>query len=263
MIDQCEDLEQFARKAAELAIQRCARGLLTIDTVAEHIIEEWNAQATGTEEPSQSLLNRLALRYCSSKLYFFCLDPATCNRAFENLFSYLKQVLEGSKYAQSLMCYANALDDILQQTLMDLHHLFSKQPPGGPDDPAAFLKWAQTILLHNAIGFLERMKREAAISLDEMSEEYVEQNAVCERQDILEQIIVKELQLTLKNAILSLKNPRYRLVLIALFLAGMEEDELAVYMGIEVKDIYLWRHRALKTLRSNREVIDTLRRWLR
>lgn len=275
MIEQCADLDQCARQAAKLAVQRCARTLLTVDLVAAHVIEEWKTQAQEgeqgkkaeqAEQPSQELLNRMALRYCSRSLYFSCCssDPNERNAAFDSLYSYLKETLESSKFARSLTEYANALDDVLQQTLTELYNSFSKQPPGGPDDPAAFLKWTQVVVLHNASAFLRRAQKENSISLEAQSEEFVEQNAIGERQNSIEEhILHEELQETLKHVILSLKNPRYREVLLSLFLAGMEEGELAASLGVQVKDIYLWRHRALQALRSNREVIEALSERLR
>lgn len=272
MIEQCADLDQCARQAAELAIQRCARTLLTVDLVAAHIIEEWKTQAQGgepgeqAEQPSQELLNRMALRYCSRNLYFSCCssDPVERNAAFDSFYHYLKQTLESSKFARPLADYANALDDVLQQTLTELYCSFSKQPPGGPGDPAAFLKWAQVIVLHNASAFLRQAQKENSISLEAQSEEFVEQNAISERQDSIEEhILHEELQQTLKHVILSLKNLRYRDVLLSLFLVGMEEGELAASLGVRVKDIYLWRHRALQALRSNREVVEALSDRLR
>ncbi len=91
----------------------------------------------------------------------------------------------------------------------------------------------------------------------------MEQNALEEHPDCVEEFFTKELQRILKHAILSLRNPRYRQVLIGIFLAGMEEHELASSMGVPVQDIYLWRHRALKALRSNQEVVEALHLWLR
>jgi len=263
MINRGVNLERNLREAADYAVQRCAQNLVSVEAVAAHVMAEWFTQAKSSEEPSTELLRRLALRYCSRRLYLSCCsrDPQVRNCAFENLRRYLQQSLNRSNYAQSLE--GNAAEDVLQQTLADLHRLFMLRPPGGPDDPAAFLKWAQTILLHTAHSFIERAKREADISLEAQSEAYLEQNALEEHADCVEEFFTKELQRILKHAILSLRNPRYRQVLIGIFLAGMEEHELASSMGVPVQAIYLWRHRALKALRSNQEVVEALHLWLR
>src|SRR5713101_6519678 len=60
-----------------------------------------------------------------------------------------------------------------------------------------------------------------------------------------------------------LSNKRYRQVLFGTYLAGMDERELATLLGVQVQEVYLWRHRALKALRSNRKVAEALRLWLR
>ena len=67
----------------------------------------------------------------------------------------------------------------------------------------------------------------------------------------------------LSNAILSLSNKRYRQVLSGIYLAGMDERELATLLDAQVQDVYLWRCRALKALRSNRKVVEDLQIWLR
>lgn len=258
-------LEQHAREAAGYAILLCAQNLLTVDTVAAHIMDEWLAQAQGQEEPTLELLRRMSLRFCSRHLYQSCRSPdaQTRNWAFENLRSYLQRSLNRSPtYAQLLTAHAITAEDVLQLTLTELLRRFMQRPPGGPDDPAAFLKWAQTILLHNAYRLIEQAKREEVISLEAQTEAYMEQTSAGRRPDYTEEFFTKELQQILKNAILSLKNPRYRHVLIG-FLVGTEEHELASSMGVRVQDIYLWRHRALKALRRNEELVEAHRLWLR
>jgi DNA-directed RNA polymerase specialized sigma24 family protein len=265
MIERRRTLEQHAREAASFAIQLCAQNLLSVDTVAAQTIDEWLAQAEAQEEPSLELLRRMSVRFCSRHLYQSCCscEVQRRNRAFENLRSYLQRSLNRStKYAQLLAAHAIAAEDVLQLTLAELHRRFTQRPPAGPDDPSAFLKWAQTILFHNAYHFIEQVKREEAISLEAQTEAYVQRTAVDRRPDHTEEFCTKELQQILENAILSLKNPRYRHVLIG-FLVGKEEHELALSMGVRVQDIYLWRHRALKALRSNKEVVEAHRLWPR
>jgi RNA polymerase sigma factor (sigma-70 family) len=265
MIERYGNLETYTREAAVYAIHRCAQNLVSVDDVTSYVINEWRSQAKDQEGPPHKLLKRLALRYCSSCLYLSCcsLDPQVRNFAFDNLRRFLQRALERSSYAKSLANYASAAEDVLQLTLADLHRLLRRHPPGGPDDPAAFLRWSQTILLHHACTFLERAKREATISLEAQTESYLELNARDELPEQIEAIFTRELQQILLNAIRSLRNPRYRHVLIAMFMAGMEEQELAASMGAQVQEIYLWRHRALKALRKNREVAEALQLWLR
>src|SRR5581483_4974094 len=43
MTEPCGDLAQGVRGAAGLAIQRCARGLLTVETLSARVREEWEA----------------------------------------------------------------------------------------------------------------------------------------------------------------------------------------------------------------------------
>jgi RNA polymerase sigma factor (sigma-70 family) len=183
--------------------------------------------------------------------------------AFENLRRYLEFSLTHSRYAQQLAQIPHAIDDVLNQTLEELHQMLLRSSAAGPDDPAAFLKWTQTIVLRQAYAFLQKNEREQHVSLDNQPDRFSEQLIDSNNTDPQEQIVRKELQEALKNAILSLKNPHYRDVLVGTYLAGMDDSELAAHLGVQVQDVYMWRHRALKTLRSMPEVIQALRPWLR
>lgn len=263
MIERCSDLERNMYSAAEYAVQRCARELLTVEVVAMQVRKEWEELSQRNEEPSQTLLNRLALRYCSRMLYRACCSSQTeiRNYAFANLRRYMEQTLRLSKYAPSLT--SSAVEDVLHQTLADLQEAFMQDPPKGPDDAAAFLKWAQIVILRHAFTFVEKTGREMTVSLEAQPKACIEMVVDQKNLDPQECIVSGELQQELKNAILSLSNPNYRIVLIGIYLAGMEEHELAARMGVQLQDIYLWRHRALHALRGKREVVEALRLWLR
>ncbi|GAC1568533.1 MAG: hypothetical protein NVS3B14_18060 [Ktedonobacteraceae bacterium] len=265
MIERCSDLEQYIRSAAGLAIRRCAQGLLTVDTLARQVKEEWEARTHDADPSPQKLLNRLALRYCSRTLYMACCSPQedTRNCAFENLRRYLDQALQRSIYASTLIQHDDAAEDLLQQTLAVVQKACMRCPPDGPDDPAAFLKWTQTILLRQAYAFVSKTRQEETASLDAQSETHTDQLEAQHNYDPEAHFDTLELQQALKNAILSLRNPRYRQVLLGTFLAEMEERELATLMGVQAQEVYLWRYRALKALRSKREVVEALGPWLR
>lgn len=263
MVERCSDLERNIYSAAERAIQRCARELLTVEIVAVQVMKDWESLSRENEQPSQTLLNRLALRYCSRTLYHACCSTQAeiRNCAFANLRRYMEQTLQQSKYASSLT--SSAAEDVLQQTLVDLQEAFMQDPPKGPDDPSAFLKWAQTVLIRHAYASVEKTRHEITVSLEEQPEACIEQVVDQKNLDPEEGVVSRELHQALKNAILSLSNPHYRDVLIGIYLADLEERELAAFMGVQVQDIYLWRHRALNALRSKREVVEALQPWLR
>ena len=69
---------------------------------------------------------------------------------------------------------------------------------------------------------------------------------------------MQELQKTLVNALLSLRNPRYRQVLLANYFMDLDEREMAQQLGVDVQDVYLWRHRALKALRQQPGILQLL-----
>lgn len=265
MIERDCDMEQSIRKVAYRAIQLYTQGILTVEVLAERVMQEWKVRHMEEDKPMHALLTRMAQRVCSRELYVACCSPEQERRnlAFDNLRRYLENSLRRTFYAKALELHTNLVEDILHQTLSNLCLALSRDPPAGPGDPAAFLKWTQTILIRDAYSFFKKAQSEACVSLDAQPGYFVEQLIDEHNQDPQEQALQQELQQVLKNAILSLKNPRYRQVLIYTYLAGMDESELAYILHVQVQDVYLWRHRALKALRSKPEVMQALRPWLR
>ena len=267
MTGTCGDPEQCIRNAAEMAIRRCAQGLISVEMLSAQVREEWKGLSYRQEEEQlcQKLLNRIALRYCSQALFQACcsLDADIRNCAFENLRRYLTRSLQHSPYTERLAQLEEAAEDLLQATLAILQKDCASHPARGPDDPAAFLKWTLTILDRQAYALVKKAEQEPAISLEAEYEVYGEGLKNPGGDDPEASFEMQELQQMLSNAILSLSNKRYRQVLFGTFLAGMDERELATLLGAQVQDVYLWRYRALKALRGNRKVVEALRPWLR
>ena len=265
MIEQGDDLEPGICHAATRAVQCYAQGILSSEVLAERLVQEWEALRTGDDKPSQGLLVRMAQRICSRELYAaWCsseLERRDC--AFENLKRYLENSLRQMSLAKGLELHHNEMEEILQQTLSNLFLILNRNAAARPNDPAAFLKWTQTILIRNAYAHFQKARSQPRLSLEAQPETFVEQLVDKCNEDPQEQVLQRELQDTLKNAILSLKNPRYQQVLICTYLAGMDESELACHLQVQVQDVYLWRHRAIKALRSRPEVMQALRPWLR
>ncbi len=246
---------------AEQAIQQYAQGILSVMTLATQIYSEAYAQDVDENGHLQKMLKRIAQRICSRALYNAWCSPDTelRNCAFDNLRRYLEWSLLHSSYARALKAYAHATEDVLHQTLEVLSTLARQSPCTGPDDPSAFLKWTQTILIRQARVFLERCRRDACLSLDLHMEHFAEQFVDTRNGDPLNEMLAQEVQKTLMDALLSLHNPRYRQVLIAIYIIGLDEREVAQQLGVEVQDVYLWRHRALKALRKQPQVVQVLR----
>jgi RNA polymerase sigma factor (sigma-70 family) len=264
MIEQGGDLEQSICRAADQAVQRYVRGILTVEELKERLVQEWEGRRDGEDKSSQALLIRMAQRICSRELHtaWRSPEPERRNLAFGNLRRYLESLLRQKYYVKALELHANLVEDVLHQTMSNLCIALNRNPPAGPDDPAAFLKWAQTILIRDAYAFLQKAHGEACVSLDAQLETFVEQFVDKQNIDPQELVLEGELHQAVKNAILSLRNPRYQQVLIGTYLAGMDESELASHLQVQVQDVYLWRHRAIKALRSRPEVMQALRPWL-
>lgn len=265
MIEQGDDLERSICHAAARGVQCYAQGILSAEVLAERVMQEWEARRIADDTPSQELLMRMAQRICSCELYVAWCSPEKerRERAFENLKRFLENSLRRLSFAKGLKLRIDEMEEILQQTLSHLFLVLNRNPPAGPNDPAAFLKWTQTILIRNAYAYLQKARSESHLSLEAQPETLAEQLIDERNEDPREQVLQGELQRALKNAILSLRNPRYRLVLLCTYLAGMDERELAYYLQVQVQDVYLWRHRAIKALRSRPEVMQALRPWLR
>jgi RNA polymerase sigma factor (sigma-70 family) len=129
----------------------------------------------------------------------------------------------------------------------------------GPDDPAAFLKWVQTYLIHHASGYLKKCRRTPVISLDAQMELLTEQIVDKESSDPEKCVLYHELQQKLLAAILSLRSRRYQQVLIYTYIAGVDECELAQHLNVPLQTIHMWRFRALKALQRKPEIREALR----
>ncbi len=256
-----DNLRSHMYEVAAQAVHRYCEEILEVEQLARRLYAEVEQRQIGEEECSRAVLTRLAQRICSRELYlaYQSSDPQMQNRAFANLRSYLERSLLRTSCAAKLQYYSYAREDIVQQTLEKLHLiLVRKEGSAGPDDPAAFLKWTQTILIRQLHTFLEKGQRENTISLDGGTELLAEYIVDTYRKDPLEHVLLGELQQTLSDAILTMRNRRYQQVLIYTYLAGVEEQEVARWLDVPVREIYLWRHRALKALRSQPEVMQLL-----
>ena len=260
MINRSGGLYIEIRSVAEQSLFRYARGIMTVEELAWQIGREWDVLRTGDEHPSHAVLARIAQRICSRELYRAWRSSDEClrNCAFANLRNYLEFSLLHCGYASALLSHENAAEDVLHQTLEELHRMLVKSAVG-PDDPAAFLKWTQTILIRQAYVYLHKCQQYPCLSLDAQIEVYAEQFESTDDSNPQGYVEGRELHQMLKDAILSLRNPRYQQVLLETYLGGMDEVELAVRMQVPVQDVYMWRYRALKTLRSNTELMLRLR----
>lgn len=260
MIDSSESLYVEIYSVAEQMILRYARGIISVEELVEQIAKEWETRRIGTDRLPHTVLVRIAQRICSRALYtaWRSSDIHLRDCAFDNLRNYLEFSLLHCGYAPALQSSENAIEDVLHLTLEELVRIL-QQKGAGPDDSAAFLKWSRTILIRRAHVYLQKYKSEPCLSLDAHKEIYAEQFVDTRARDPHEYAEEKELHQTLKDAILSLRNARYRQVLLCTFLGGIDESELAASLHVQVQDVYMWRHRALKALRENAELMQQLR----
>jgi RNA polymerase sigma factor (sigma-70 family) len=261
MIERSDDLWSNMRTVAEQSIRYYAQGILTVEELMDGIMQEWQEvkkSIDGHDSPSHALLTRIAQRICSRELCasWRSPQPEIRDRAYENLRRYLERSLRNTRYAEALRRSESAMEDVLHQTLLEFCQFQKRNPNAGPDDPATFLKWSLTALIRHAHVSVEKLRSNPCLSLEEKEETYAEQFVDIYNDDPQNYLEDRELQQVLKDAILSLRNPRYQKVLWFTYLAGVDESDLARHLGVDVQEVYMWRYRALKALRKSPELID-------
>lgn len=235
-------------------------GVISPQLLAEQLAREWEAQQGGAGELVSTFLRRMALGLCSRATCeaWRSGEPERRERAFEVMRGYLHRMLLRTRYADVFQYNPHALDDVLNQTLETLYLVLRDNADAGPANPTAFLDWIHTILKRKVCAYVKKQQQDLSLSLEQQFEEFDEQ-WVDQRHDPIDHVLHEELQQALKTAISSLRNPRYKQVLWYSFLAGMDEGELASHLHVPPGKIALWKHRALKSLRGNEEVMQTLR----
>jgi len=272
MIEQSGDLMSHIKKAAEQIMQGYGQGLLTIDMLKAQMMHEWRERQDKllTQEnvgekvqTRYDVLMGVALQICSRALYaaWISREPELRNRAYENMRRYLERTLYGCCYAQKLLRHSDAIDEVLNQTLFELFHNLERNPSARPRDPTFFIRWTQVAAIHHAHAFVYGLRNNRYDSLEERKEDYGEQLIDERNHNPEEGVIAQQLQQVLAHAILSLRNPSYRQVLHSLYLAGMEEKELANVLGVPKQEIYMRKFRAVQALQKNAEIVQMLRPW--
>lgn len=258
-MQECTDEIRLAlADLAERVVQRYVCGLLRVDWLLERLIQAWRSRPPG-EEAASSALELLARGLCGQALCEACQsrEDSVRDRAFENLRNYLAEIL---RYAvRNTAGGADELrSEVLQQAMIEIFQSLRKEN-GGPAKPVAFFKWARVILLRQLSHCQSQSWYRDWLSLEAQAESVlvglIDEKSV----DPLDTLLRDERQAELKKAIATLRNPQYQAVLLNTFFSGLEERELAALWQVRVKDIYLWRFRALKALRKQFGVAEMAR----
>lgn len=231
---------------AQRAIQRYARDLISVDWLYEQLAYAVPSVARGEVRSLEWLAHGLCIRaLCEA-----CLsrEERARERGFEHLRDYLSMVL-----THALRGIPGGVEELraetLQQTMLEIVKSLRAQA-GGPEEPAAFLKWARVILFRQLSRCRQRASNERESSLEEQAETAFAVLVDRANIDPLETVLLSERVQELRRAIAAMRNPQYRAVLINIFFVGLEERELAARWHVRVCDISLWRCRALKALRK-------------
>jgi len=269
LIAQKTALEVEIRNVAIEAVQFYTPGILSVDALVERLRQQWLQHEQQNDQPVPELLRRIAQRCCSQALYnaWQSCNPQMHECASEILIRYLKLTLQRTRYVSALSDVDYAIEEIVQDTLLDMQRGYRGEIVAGPTDPAAFLKWSQTILMRHARVLVQKARRDQGryASLEEELEAHPEQSGdrphfIDSRiDDPLDEVLIVELQQALKDAILSLRNQHHRDVLLCTYLVGLDEEEMSQLWGVSKQQIYLWRHRALDMLRKTSDLMCRLR----
>jgi RNA polymerase sigma factor (sigma-70 family) len=240
-------VQERVRELAERMVRRYVRGLLSVDELAERLLRAWRSSMPG-EDAQGPALEALARGICSQVLWEACQLSGGWQRevAFERLNDYLEHAfneVSGSlRYA-----FYETREEVLQQTHVEILQCLQRER-GRPEQPMAFLGWARVILRRQLSPYWRPQPCQTALSLEEQEDSSPLEIEDERAPNPLHIVLSRELREELCEAIGSLRNPRYRAVLLRLYLGEMEICEVAEHLRVPIADIYLWHHRALKAL---------------
>ncbi|HEY3993987.1 MAG TPA: sigma-70 family RNA polymerase sigma factor [Ktedonobacteraceae bacterium] len=238
--------QETLNQLAERVIQRYVRELLSVSELVKRIEQTWQASISG-ETPQGPALESLARGLCSQALCEACRMPGGWMRevAFKRLTEYLIRTLD-ERGGAIRYTTREVREEVIQQTLVEILQSLRRER-GKPEQPMAFLGWARVILHRQITAYWRQQPHQELLSLEGQENpllaEIIDEHAL----DPLDMTLWREDHEELRVAILSLRNPHYREVLL-LYLGEMEANEMANLLHVPVADIYLWHHRALKAL---------------
>lgn len=235
-------------------VRRYIQGVVTVEEFVERLKQAWQTNFPG-EVLEGSALELLARGLCGQILCEAChlAGGQLRDLAFARLGEYLERVL-GAVRGPGRCATSEMREEVIQKTLVEI--LRSQAREGGkPVQPMAFLSWVRVILHRQLICYWRQGPQMDLCSLEAQGEEFGAELPDEHEPDPLDEMLRMELREELLAAIASLRNPRYREVLVQTYFSGLEDLEMAVRFQVPVKDIYLWRFRALQLLRKQADVL--------
>jgi DNA-directed RNA polymerase specialized sigma24 family protein len=246
--------QETYRQVAERMTGRYAKGLLSVEWLTARLREIGEQELQkGYNGPDWQQIERRALGLCSQALGEGCVsqDEDVRNLALEQVQRYLHEVLAASSAGATARERGLEMD-IVQQTMIEIWQA-SLNPRTALKQPGAFLKWARVILFRCCKRILQHEQPAGWISLEGQTEAFCEALIDLSEQNPLDRLVQQEESQQLRQAILALKNERYRQVLLATLMEGLHARDLAVRWQVRAQDIALWQCRGLKALRRQQE----------
>ena len=239
--------QETLRALAERMVQRYVRELLSADELVEWIEWSWQVSMPG-EKPQGPALESLARGLCSQALCEACRMSGGWMRevAFQRLNEYLTQTLD-TRGGVTRYVARDEREEIIQRTQIEIFQSLRRER-GKPEQPMAFLGWVRVILHRQITAYWRQKPRQEMLSLEEQENPLLAEIIDEHKLNPLDISLRREQHEELRAAILNLRNPHYREVLLKLYLSEMTASEVANLLHVPVADIYLWHHRALRAL---------------
>jgi len=206
----------------------------------------------------------LAPKTKSAELYKLCTstEHTELEKGFQTLggilFRAARKQLNAKQFDNAFVkdCVQDALETIWKKIDTD----------NGPDSPGAFVGWSCQIVKNKCIDEVRKVQRRKTDSLDgnKQDEEGSENNIVDKGSpNPAAETIRKDIALHLTDAIENFSlSKNEKAVLVGGYLDGKTDKELSVVLDTTDSNIKVIRHRALKKLRNNDDLLTLLRRLL-
>lgn len=198
------------------------------------------------------------VKYDSKLLYSLC--TSTDANELEEGYRILGQTLYSAvrKQLNPQQFNNNDANDVTQESL---YVIWKKcQTDNGPRSPESFLSWAATIAKNKAIDMVRSLQRRKTSSISEHNdlEQYsiIDSNSPQPQDEALRKGVISSILEAISHAFLS---ENEKTILIQGYLLGKTDKELSSILDASDANIKVIRHRALKKLRNDDDLMTVLR----
>ncbi len=237
--------ERWRRTVLALLANRQWDLVVDLDGFVRKICTELKERRVEEPEKEKEIVERLVKREYSAILHAACCgsDHARQNQAFSELWRYLYSVALHKTHSPDLA------QEIAQRSLSKV---FAKRSECR--EPQRFLKWVLQILARTRIDYFRESRKEIDISgltEDNMPEIWLDRISADSGERDIEQALDREyIQEFIAVVQTCVKRVLEQLVLVGELALGLECQEIAHDLGIQVNHVYQLRHTGMPQLRQ-------------